>query len=67
LEILAKIAVIVWGVHLLVCYVKGARMWAPYYTLEDTPEEWPWRTFYAVVTLGILGATCYWLVVDLLS
>lgn len=42
-------------------------MWAPYYTLENTPEDRPLRTFYAVVTLGILVATCYWLVNDLMT
>jgi hypothetical protein len=65
--ILVKLIVIVWAVYLLSCFWKGARMWAPYYTLQNSPEDRPWRVLYAFVTLGVLGATCYWLIEDLLG
>jgi hypothetical protein len=42
-------------------------MWVPYYTLENTSKERPWRVFYAMVTLGVLIAAVYWLFVDILS
>ena len=67
LEILVKIIIILWALNLLRCYFTGERMWAPYYTLENTPQESVWRAFYAVVTLGVLGATCYWIVKDFLA
>jgi hypothetical protein len=65
LGILLKLVVIAWALNLMRCYATGARMWAPYHTLANTPGESLWRAYYAALALAIFLATSYWLAADL--
>lgn len=67
METLAKLIVLVYSVYLMVTYVTGSTMWAPYHTLPLAPENRVSRACHALAAMVIAFAVCYWLVKDFLN